>query len=112
VREALPASPERITGLLALRPDRGDRTKQWIDAIRSGDLDCFGRLYVVGGHAHAMKRKLSEVSVLSDDRPEQMMATIMAEVENGGVLFGCGNFVGTGQQLVNYWERTGTRHGL
>jgi len=112
VRETLPSCPDSLTGLLALRPDRGDRTVQWIDAIRSGDLDCFDRLYVVGGHAHAMKRKLPEVRVLGEDRPEQMMATIMADIGDGGFLFGCGNYVGTGQLLVDYWERTGTRHGL
>ncbi len=112
VREALPSCPDRLTGLLALRPDRGDRTVQWIEAIRSGDLDCFDCLYIVGGHARAVKRKLPEVRVLSEDRPEQLMATIMADIGDGGVLFGCGNYVGTGQLLVDHWERTGTRHGL
>ena len=112
VRETLPSCPEHLTGLLALRPDRGDRTVQWIEAIRSGDLDCFNRLYVVGGHAHAMKRMLPGLRLLRGDRPEQMMATIMADIGNDGVLFGCGNYVGTGQLLVDHWERTGTRHGL
>jgi UDP-N-acetylmuramyl pentapeptide synthase len=112
VRKALPSCPDRVAGLLALRPDRGDRTVQWIDAIGSGDLDCFDQLYVVGGHAHAMKRKLPGLRVLREDQPDQIMATIMADIGDGDVLFGCGNYVGTGQLLVDHWERTGTRHGL
>ena len=112
VRAALPSCPERLTGLLTLRPDRGDRTMQWIDALQGGELECFDPLYVTGAHAHAMKRKLPGLRILNGDQPEQMMATILADLPDGGVVFGCGNYVGTGQVLVDHWERTGRRHGL
>jgi len=112
VRQTLPSCPERLTGLLTLRPDRGDRTWQWIDALQCGHLECFDPLYVAGPHAHAMKRKLPGLRILEGSQPEQMMATIMSDLQDGGVVFGCGNFVGTGQALVDHWERTGTRHGL
>jgi len=112
VREALASCPPRLTGLLALRPDRGDRTWQWIDALKAGELECFDPLYVTGTHARAMKRKYPELRVLEAGRPEQMMAAILADIDEGAVLFGCGNYVGTGQALVEHWERTGTRHGL
>jgi len=112
VRTNLPSCPERLTGLLTLRPDRGDRTWQWIDALQGGELECFNPLYVTGAHAHAMKRKLPGLRILNGDKPEQMMATILADLPDGGVVFGCGNYVGTGQVLVDHWERTGRRHGL
>ena len=112
VRTALPSCPERLTGLLSLRPDRGDRTVQWVDALRGGELECFDPLYVTGAHAHAMKRKLPGLRILNGEQPEQMMATILADLPDGGVVFGCGNYVGTGQVLVDHWERVGSRNGL
>lgn len=112
VRELLPSCPDRFTGLLALRADRGDRTLQWIEALRAGEIDCFERLYVVGTHAPAMKRWLPEIHVLRERAPSEMMESVLAEAGDGTVVFGCGNFVGAGQRLVEHWERTGTRYGV
>jgi poly-gamma-glutamate synthase PgsB/CapB len=112
VKRSLPGCPERFAGLLTLRPDRGDRTWQWIEALRSGELGGFDPLYVTGAHAHAMRRHLPELRPLRGTRPEELMSEILADIEDGSVIFGCGNYVGTGQLLADYWERTGRPHGL
>jgi UDP-N-acetylmuramyl tripeptide synthase len=112
VRRSLLGRPERFVGLLALRPDRGDRTRDWIAALRGGEVDCFDPLYVTGIHARAMQRKLPALRVLAEGPAGEMTAAIMAEAEDGAVIFGCGNYVGAGERLAGHWERTGSPYGL
>ena len=112
VREVLPEASGNLVGLLCLRADRGDRTLQWIEALANGMSGCFSRVYVTGGHARVVNRKLAGVHLLRNRPPEKMMESIMAEVEDRAVVFGCGNIVGTGQQLVDYWNRAGAVYGL
>lgn len=104
----------RCVGLLSLRPDRGDRTLQWLHALREGFLDRFSRLYVLGLHAPALARRLERFSgrvridVLRGERPEQITRTAVSGIaEAGGAVFGFGNIGGVGETLVAHWGEIG-----
>jgi len=118
-------------GLLSLRRDRGDRSALWAEALASGALHRFSRLYLHGFHAPALHRRLrgvggDGVAVLRSRRPEGAMKEIMVAREEdegvgeaqGNVLFGFGNMAGLGEALVRHWGEVGKaltlgdRHGL
>ncbi len=124
------ADPATCVGLLALRPDRGDRTVQWIEALASGFLERFRRVYVHGLHAHALQRRLRKaeartaaagvtggragppgpdrVVILGDEPPHRIMQAILeAEGAEPGLLFGFGNIAGVGESLVRHWREVG-----
>lgn len=110
--EIIPEMSGRPVGLLSLRADRGDRTVHWIEALKAGLIDRFARLFVVGPHSAAMSRKLSEIRVVKSRRPEQVMQTVLAEVESGTAIVGMGNYIGIGEEMISHWKNIGTEHGL
>ncbi|UCC49852.1 MAG: poly-gamma-glutamate synthase PgsB [Gemmatimonadota bacterium] len=114
VRAALGADPERCVGLMNLRPDRGDRTLQWVGALEGGFLNRFSRLYVLGLHAPALKRRTKRfdgvvrIEVLRQTRPAEIMQTVLSGIRDvGGIVFGFGNIGGAGEALVMHWGRAG-----
>jgi poly-gamma-glutamate synthase PgsB/CapB len=111
-RRLLGGATGRITGLLSLRADRPDRTVQWIEALRSGFSKEFKRLYVLGGHANVVRRKVTDAVVLGSQPPEEIMHVIARSVGENDVVFGFGNIAGAGEQLVAFWQREGTEHGI
>ncbi len=97
-------------GLLNLRPDRGDRTVQWLRALDQGFGGRFRRLYVVGFHAQAFRRALGRrgkgeaVFVLSDRSPERAMDRVLAAAGSSRpLIFGFGNYGGMGEAFVEHW---------
>jgi poly-gamma-glutamate synthase PgsB/CapB len=100
------------TGLLNLRADRPDRTVQWIDSLNSGMANEFDRLYVLGGHANVVKRKVDSTQTLAPRSPEIITQLIVEGMEEGGVIFGFGNIGGAGERLVEYWKREGKEYGI
>jgi poly-gamma-glutamate synthase PgsB/CapB len=112
VRESLPGTGPPITGLLNLRADRADRTLQWIEALNAGLAGRFKRIYVVGGHAYALRRKVKHTEVITHSRPDGMTNAIIASMENDGVLFGFGNIGGAGRRLVELWQTVGEEYGI
>jgi gamma-polyglutamate synthase len=111
-RENLGVKDARIAGLLNLRSDRPDRTEQWIAALGSGMSDEFSRLFVLGGHAHAVRRKITSAQVLETKSPKVVMQLIADAVGNDGVIFGFGNIAGPGEGFIEYWQREGKEHGV
>lgn len=114
VMSTLDIDQERCVGLLSLRPDRGDRTLQWLKALREGFLDRFSRVYVLGLHAPALARRLerfdnaARVEVLRGARPAEItQATLSGIGETGGAVFGFGNIGGVGEALVTHWGEAG-----
>jgi poly-gamma-glutamate synthase PgsB/CapB len=106
-----------VIGLLNLRGDRGDRTLQWFDALKSGQFPEIRKLICVGDHAWAMRRKLkkhveTELYAWPKFSPEEILARLSAIETEKAVVIGMGNMGGAGRRLVDYWERTGTRHDL
>lgn len=110
LKEMLPSASHKLIGLLSLRADRSDRTRQWIQALKSGQFDCLNRLYVTGSHARIVKRKLKWVNILKEKLPEKIVEAIIADVEDQAVIFGFGNIVGIGKCLVEYWNRIGEEY--
>jgi hypothetical protein len=114
VMAALDLGPDHCVGLLNLRPDRGDRTLQWVSALRQGFSKRFARLYVIGLHARAVERRLrrfkhpAPVEVIEFKDPVETTQTVLARVrEVGGVAFGFGNIAGPGEALIAHWDAVG-----
>jgi len=112
VEEVIPFEKKRIIGLLNLRKDRGDRTLQWAEALKKRYFRLFHKLVLIGGHAHALKRKLrpmkkTEISVIKEKSPPEIMTKISEEEEGEAILIGMGNMGGAGQELVQYWNEIG-----
>lgn len=112
VKDKIYLEGKKIIGLLNLRNDRGDRTVQWQRALNEGHFQLFHRIVLIGGHAHALKRRLklakqSIVSLNKEKSPQKIMAKLSAMEQEEIVLVGMGNMGGAGQELVTYWERIG-----
>lgn len=112
VKEILPSASDKLIGLLSLRSDRGDRTKQWLESLRRGASEVFSKIYVTGAHAQIVKRKLKTASILKNKLPETMMKTMLANLEDQSVIFGFGNIKGAGELLVDYWNKIGAAYEL
>ena len=111
-KEVLPSASDKLTGLLSLRPDRGDRTVQWINALQDRSFDCFSRIYVTGTHSKIIKRKLKFAYILKYKPPEKMTDMIVTDLEDQAVIFGFGNLVGMGRRLVDCWNTIGEAYGI
>ena len=111
-RQMLQSDSERYVGLLCLRSDRADRSIQWLETLGGDYANQLGPLYVTGGHAAAFARRLPGTRLLKTKSAKTIMESIAAEVENRAVVFGFGNIVGTGQALVDYWDRKGVAYGI
>jgi len=112
IRESIPFKRKKIIGLLNLRKDRGDRTFQWEKALKEEHFPLFQKLFLIGGHAQALMRRLKfadkkKISVVKEKSPQKIMARLLAQEEEEVFLVGMGNMGGTGQELVKYWERIG-----
>jgi poly-gamma-glutamate synthase PgsB/CapB len=107
-------------GLLNLREDRGDRTVQWAEALEMGDFDRLTRIAVIGGQARAFGRRLKKragwpedrLVVLKERTPAGVFRNLFRLVAGPAVVIGLGNIGGLGKGIVEYWERTGTAHGV
>jgi poly-gamma-glutamate synthase PgsB/CapB len=110
--ELLAGKPRAFTGLLNLRADRPERTLQWIEALNSGVAKEFSQLYVLGGHANVVKRKIDKTLTVASKSPDTVTQTIAEHMEEDEVLFGFGNIRGAGEQLVEYWRREGKEYGI
>lgn len=102
----------KIIGLLSLRRDRGDRTLQWLKALKEETFPEFQKLLFIGDHARAMKSKLrssgnTKVSIIRDKNPRKIMERISEAMEEEKALVGLGNMGGVGEDLVKLWENIG-----
>jgi poly-gamma-glutamate synthase PgsB/CapB len=109
-----PGFPARAIALLNLREDRGDRTRQWLDAGRGGFFDGFDQLVFIGDHARAIARKpaawfgtKARVTAIASADAGKIMGDIFALSPENGLVVGMGNMGGPGEALVNYWEHIG-----
>jgi len=104
-------------GLFNLRSDRGERTLQWVKALKKDTAFGFDMLVFIGEHARAVKTRLkghinAEIFVFDAKKPEKLMAQILLMSGEEAVLVGMGNIGGMGKILVEYWEKVGSRHDL
>ncbi|MDD8026365.1 MAG: hypothetical protein PHI34_07615, partial [Acidobacteriota bacterium] len=111
IRTGLPA---RRVAVLALRADRADRTRQWLEAADKGFFDGYAGVAAVGDHAHPIGRRLRRTrrfgaSVISVPGADPARITEAAARLAGGAscLIGMGNIVGVGAALVEHWAANG-----
>jgi len=112
VREHLPASQHNWIGLLNLRGDRGDRTLQWIDALRNDPGFHFHQLFVIGSHTNVVKRRIPSIRILKANQPDALTNALLAQIAAPSVIFGCGNIAGLGRSLVNHWSQIGEAYEI
>lgn len=120
VEAVLPFSGRPVIGVLSLRQDRGDRTRQWIGAAKDGFFRGFAALALIGPGAPAalgpFRRTVRPagpaVTLVAARSPEAIMDAVMALGPGPAppVVVGLGNFVGPGEGLVRFWERQGSAH--
>jgi poly-gamma-glutamate synthase PgsB/CapB len=108
---------EKVIGLLNLRRDRGDRTIQWLNALNEGKFPELQKLFLIGEHACALRRKLKilpdrSLFVLKQKTPQTIMEKISEVEKDNAVLVGMGNIAGIGGDLVNYWKNVGSPYDL
>ncbi len=111
-----PGLPERRIGILALREDRPDRTRQWLEAAAEGFFSGFAGLVVAGTGARPVMRRLRRssppgaptVSIARGEAPESILAAAEAGAgPQAAVFMGLGNIAGAGAALVELWDRRG-----
>ena len=117
VEKNIPFKGKKIIGLLNLRSDRGDRTLQWLNALNEESFRCFQKIALVGGHAQALRRRLSQAVksktfVCKEKLPQKIMSSLLEDEEGEVLLVGMGNMGGYGRELVSYWQRIGSPYGF
>jgi poly-gamma-glutamate synthase PgsB/CapB len=119
-------SPAATVGLLALRADRGDRSLQWVQALKNGALSRFGRLLVSGSHAHAVRHALrrhpevGKIEMVHPGPPDEIMYQLLGGPGGTGstsdssdrLVFGFGNIEGLGRTMVRHWRKIGEPYGV
>ena len=125
LRGLFPFSGAALRGVLNLREDRGERTLQWLDALKDGFFREFDTVALVGSAAvPALRRKVkayrdqpgvpARLLILSDGSPERITAVVSSAPTPGamsgrGLIIGLGDMGGLGLRLKEYWERIGER---
>lgn len=107
------APGQRVVGLLNLRRDRGDRTAQWLSALRDARIP-LDRIVLVGDvpllPARALERaERGRVAVVRSRRPSDVMDALHRLEPHGALLFGFGNIGGLGGDLVQHWRAEGAQ---
>ncbi len=120
VEAVLPLAGRPLIGVLSLRLDRGDRTRQWIGAAKDGFFRGFAVLALIGPGApaalgpfrRAVRQAGPAVALVAGRSPDAVMDAVMALAPGPAspVVVGLGNFVGPGEGLVRFWERQGSAH--
>ena len=117
VEKKLTPNGRPLVGILNFRADRGDRTRQWLDAHGQGFFSKFRSVYVVGAHIHSLniRRRTGRppsFTPLPDRTPSAIMGKIAAAEAASSLLIGLGNIGGLGEALVEHWQRIGRPHAL
>ena len=103
-----------LVGILNFRADRGDRTRQWLEAHEQGFFSGFRSVYIVGAHVHSLeiRRRTGPPALtpLPDRTPQAIMEKIAGMEGPAPVLIGLGNIGGIGTALVEYWQKIGRPH--
>ncbi|MCJ7679689.1 MAG: poly-gamma-glutamate synthase PgsB [Candidatus Aminicenantes bacterium] len=105
----------RRIGLLNLRPDRGDRTRQWQSALLEQNFLEIDEFVLLGEPVRPVQKKLraagySVPCVFGPGvRPDVLMNNLFDRFGGGFVLLGVGNMAGAAARLVRHWEKTGKR---
>lgn len=108
---------KEVLGLLNLRRDRGDRTVQWLESFNTNTFPEFRRIFLIGEHAHAFKKRLKrsaemDAFILKSRAPQRIMEEVSKDTKGEAVCVGMGNMGGAGRELVEFWGNTGRSYDL
>ncbi|MBU2437547.1 MAG: hypothetical protein KKC69_00150, partial [Acidobacteria bacterium] len=102
-------------GLLNLRADRGDRTRQWLNALSEERFLDIREFVLLGEPVRPVRKKLQAAGYSvpcvfgPGVPPDVLMNNLFDRFGGGFVLLGMGNMAGAASRLVRYWEKTGER---
>lgn len=109
-------------GLLNLRADRGDRTRQWAEALEGGGFDGFDILALLGSPSRALAVRLRRRSrwtagsllVIREKQPRKIFRELADFAGGPAAVVGLGNIGGAGAALVEAaeWEQMESAHDL
>lgn len=111
---ARPGLPNRRIGILNLREDREDRTRQWLEAAGAGFFAGFAGIAVLGRQAAPVVRRLRRrgrpgqfILEVPGADARRIMAAVEARAGAAAVFIGLGNIGGAGAALIDHWDRVG-----
>lgn len=103
-----------VVGLLNLREDRGDRTRQWLRALEGGLPGPMEELCVLGVQAGSVRRRLVARGVpcraLRDRDPAGILRAAAGDRPGEAWIVGIGNIAGPGARIVEYCSERGRPH--
>jgi gamma-polyglutamate synthase len=94
--------PLHVAGILSLRSDRAERTRQWIEYLQAGEIKRFSNLFVTGDQRNIVKRMIPSSLVLTERSPEKITELISDICADKTIIFGLANIAGLGSDLVDY----------
>jgi poly-gamma-glutamate synthase PgsB/CapB len=116
VVQAIPEVIEGVSGkpigFLSLRSDRADRTSHWMNELQAGMINHFSKMYAAGSHSAVLSRKVPGLEPLKSGDPVSITGVLTKGIEEGTAVVGMGNFVGLGEELVEYWHSIGIEYGI
>jgi len=105
----------RAAGLLNLREDRAERTRQWLRALEGGLPEPLEELFVLGPRSGAVRRRLAARGVpcraLRDRDPEGILRSAAGGRPGELWIVGMGNIAGPGARIVEYCAERGSPYG-
>ncbi|MFC2158924.1 poly-gamma-glutamate synthase PgsB [Acidobacteriota bacterium] len=105
-------------GLFNLRPDRGERTLQWLESIRQDQFSDIQEFVFLGRQSPLVVRRLRKKGLrarcfaLNEKWPEKVMEKIRSGIDGDILLLGMMNMGGMGERLTSYWNQTGAPYDI
>ena len=112
VRELLPSPANNVAGVFSLRADRMPRTLQWADALNGSAAAWFRQLFLAGPCPAPVRRRFPSAIALRSLSPREATGKILEVMGADCVVFGFGNFTGSGRQLAEHWATIGDDYGV
>jgi poly-gamma-glutamate synthase PgsB/CapB len=97
-------SSHKKVAIFCTRADKPERTSSWIQALRKQDWE-FDNLYVFGPHFNSIRWHTYPFPVKRLDKNK--LSELMENGKNT-LFFGFGNYVNSGQKIVDFWNRMET----
>jgi gamma-polyglutamate synthase len=97
-------SEPEIIALLALRPDRGERSRQWLDFLKADGRTLFSRIFVSGIHSAIFNRQLTNCHRLKTNNPEFITQQIIEATQGDILVYGIANIHGLGTRMITHWR--------
>lgn len=95
--------------LINNRIDRGSRINQYVDFTKN-QKHCFDQFWITGDLKKVMKKKLIREGIKAEDVILVENMDIIENYRNSILIFGVGNIVGHGKDIVEFFEKVGDKY--